>query len=125
MAKDQTKSLSRFQVQKDKDAIAALSVVVGYAPADKKYTLVLGVAAEADMTTKQDTLAKAVAALKNAKDDAKASEWTFHNFMLSVKAQVAAQYGFDSNEYQSLGLKKKSERKSPSSKKAKGAVAKQ
>lgn len=60
-----------------------------------------------------------VTASKNAKDDAKAAEWAFHNFELSVKNQVAAQFGVDSNEYQSLGLKKKSERKAPTSKKAK------
>jgi glutathione peroxidase-family protein len=119
MAKDQTKSLSRNQLQKDKDAVAALANVVDYNPADKKYSLVNAQSAETDMSSKQDAQAKAVAAVKNAKDDAKAAEWNFHNFVLGVKAQIAAQYGFDSNELQSLGLKKKSEKKSPTSKKAK------
>jgi hypothetical protein len=36
--------------------------------------------------------------------------------MLGVKAQVIAQYGHDSDEVQSLGLKKKSEHKRPTRK---------
>jgi chromosomal replication initiation ATPase DnaA len=118
MAKDQTRKLSRSLLQKDKDAMAALTTVTGYTPVDKKFTVTNGLTAENDMATKQDNVAKANAALKNAKDDARASEWTFHNFMLGSKNQVAAQFGDDSNEYQSLGLKKKSEKKAPSSKKA-------
>jgi len=119
MAKDQTKSLSRKQVQKNKDIVAALSTIAGYNPVDKKYSIANALTAETDMATKQDNQAKAIVTLKNAKDDAKASEWFLHNFVLGVKNQVAAQFGEDSNEYQSLGLKKKSERKSPTSKKAK------
>lgn len=44
-------------------------------------------------------------------------EWEFHDFMQNVDAQVGAQYGKDSNEYQSLGLKKKSEYKKRGAKK--------
>ena len=53
------------------------------------------------------------AALDTARDDAAAAEWAFHNAMLGGKDQVKAQFGDDSNELQSLGLKKKSEYKSP------------
>lgn len=118
MAKDQTRKLSRSLLQKDKDALAALGTVTGYAPVDKDATVANGIAAETVMATKQDAVAIATAALKNAKDDAKAAEWAFHNFMLGIKNQVAAQFGNDSNEYQSLGLKKKSEIKKPTAKKA-------
>jgi len=38
--------------------------------------------------------------------------------VLSAKDQVIAQYGRDSNEAQAVGLKKKSERKRPTSKQA-------
>ena len=41
--------------------------------------------------------------------------------MLGVKTQVIAQYGVDSNEAQSLGLVKKSERKPPTRKKTSAA----
>jgi hypothetical protein len=33
--------------------------------------------------------ASSSAAVKNAKDDAKAAEWNFHNFVLGVRAQIA------------------------------------
>ena len=46
-----------------------------------------------------------------ARDAAIAAQWEFHNLMLGVKDQVIAQYGADSDQVASLGLKKKSERK--------------
>jgi hypothetical protein len=60
---------------------------------------------------------QAEAAYKAARDNAVKGEWEFHNLMLGVKDQVASQFGRDSNEYQALGLKKKSERKAPTRKK--------
>jgi hypothetical protein len=51
--------------------------------------------------------------LGTARDAVRAAEWCFHNAMLDAKLQVIAQYGPSSNEVQSLGLKKKSERRRP------------
>ena len=48
-----------------------------------------------------------------ARDAAIASQWEHHNLILGVKAQANAQFGADSDEVASLGLKKKSERKAP------------
>ncbi len=39
-----------------------------------------------------------------------AAEWAFHNAVLGVKDQVKAQYGKDSDELQSVGLTKESEK---------------
>ncbi|MFZ5911720.1 MAG: hypothetical protein ACOYYU_17055 [Chloroflexota bacterium] len=58
---------------------------------------------------------------QNALASARDAEWEFHNMLLGVKTQVAAQYGADSDQVsagstyqvQALGLKKKSERKAP------------
>jgi len=70
------------------------------------------------MNAKQTVAVQKKAESDGASDDAADSERDFHKMILGVKAQVAAQYGDDSNEYQSLGLKKKSEynlgRRSPS-----------
>lgn len=44
------------------------------------------------------------------------AEWEFHNAILVAKEQVIGQYGIDSNEAQAVGIKKKSERKSPGTK---------
>jgi hypothetical protein len=58
-----------------------------------------------------------------ARDDATAAEWDFHNALLGAKDQVKAQFGADSNEWQALGLTKKSEFASPSAKVKPAAVA--
>jgi hypothetical protein len=50
---------------------------------------------------------------KAARDNAVKAEHEFHEAILAAKNQVRAFFGEDSNEYQSIGLKKKSERKSP------------
>jgi len=52
-------------------------------------------------------------ALDAAHDAAIATQWEHHNLILGVKDQLIAQYGADSDEVASLGLKKKSERKTP------------
>jgi hypothetical protein len=64
------------------------------------------------MVAKRDVEAE----LDTARDEATAAEWAFHNAMLGGKDQVKAQFGVDSNELQAVGLKKKSEYKSPKSK---------
>jgi hypothetical protein len=43
--------------------------------------------------------------------------WDFHYAVLEAKSQVKAQFGADSNELQAVGLKKKSEYKSPKARK--------
>ncbi len=48
-----------------------------------------------------------------ARDSAIAAQWEHHNLILGVKDQVIAQFGANSDEVASLGLKKKSERKAP------------
>ena len=70
----------------------------------------------ADLEAAQLAEAQAKAAYDAARDNAVKAEWDFHNLILGVKDQVASQFGRDSNEYQALGLKKKSERKAPARK---------
>jgi hypothetical protein len=55
-------------------------------------------------------------AYETARDNAVAGEWALHNVVLGIKQQVVSQYGDDSNEAQAVGLKKKSERKTPARK---------
>ena len=113
MAKDETKRLAPGLLNEDKDAFAALQKVAGYTPADPQYAVAIGTTREGDMQTAQDDEAQKIADLKTSRDIAAAAEWKFHNFMLGAKKQVAAQFGDNSNELQALGLKKKSEYKSP------------
>jgi DNA-binding GntR family transcriptional regulator len=89
-------------LQADKDAFAAIEA----------------------MDEEQETETQAEAAAKAARDDATAAEWDFHNAILGAKQQVTAQYGADSNEVQSVGLTKKSERAKPKRKSSASGDAK-
>ena len=120
MATDKSRKLSAKVVASDKNTFVNLKAISNYAPANKNFEVATGTAAASEMLTKQDLATQANSAAKTARDNARDSEWNFHEFILGAKSQVAAQFGDDSNEYQSLGLKKKSERKRPAPKKGKG-----
>lgn len=75
------------------------------------------------METKQTDFAQKQAATDAARDDAVAAERDFHDFILGAKDQIKAQYGKDSNEVQSMGLKKKREYLSPRRKPKTGSGA--
>ena len=75
------------------------------------------------LVAKQQAAVQAEAAAAAARDEAVAESWNFHNTILGVKDQVRAQFGPDSAELQSLGLKRKSEYKAPTRKTIKGGNA--
>jgi hypothetical protein len=110
---NQATRLRPAQIQADRDALAALQAVAGYAPANPAYAMAALTAAQASLNAAQQAEAQAVAAAATARDNAVAGEWAFHNLMLGVKDQVIAQFGKDSNEVQAIGLKKKSEYSRP------------
>ena len=95
------------------DAVTALKSLGGYNPANSAYTQAMVEEKLNAVRAAQQAEINAQNALAAARDAATAAEWDFHNALLGVKAQVTAQYGDNSNELQSLGLKKKSERKAP------------
>jgi len=72
----------------------------------------------AQVEAKRAAEVQAQNALDAARDDAAATEQDFYNRSLRVKELVVGQYGSDSNEAATVGLKKKSERKAPSRRKA-------
>ena len=117
MAKNQTRPLSESILSEDKDSFAALKKVQGYAPVNPNCTV-------NKLQTAHDAMAEALEAAAQAKadweateDDSIAAQWGFHNLILDAKDQVKAQFGSDSNEVQAVGLKKKSDYKSPKRKK--------
>jgi hypothetical protein len=113
MAVDQTRRLRPSDLQADKDSFAAIEAMEDYAPSNKNYTVAKIQALSDTMDSEQELETQADAAAKAARDDATAAEWDFHNAILGAKQQVTAQYGADSNEVQSVGLTKKSERAKP------------
>jgi len=113
MAKNQARRIDPTILQADLGVIAAVQALSDYAPANSAYAKAK-VTAQLDATrAAQEAERAAQAALDSARDDANASEWDLHNLALALKEQVIAQYGKDSNQAQSLGLKKKSEYKAP------------
>jgi hypothetical protein len=113
MAADQTRRLRPSDIQADKDSFAAIEAMEDYAPSNKDYTVAKIQALSDAMDSEQAAETQADAAAKAARDNATAAEWDFHNAVLAAKQQVTAQYGADSNEVQSVGLTKKSERAKP------------
>ena len=103
----------------DLKAFNNAQVIAGYAPANPLYTLANGDKVKTALTLEQANEDVAKQAYQAARDNAVAAEWAFHEYMLGVKSQVEAQFGVNSNEYQSLGLKKKSEYKKPTGRKPK------
>ena len=121
---DETRRLRPSDLQADKDAFAALEAMEDYAPSNKDYTVAKIQALSDTMDEEQEDEAQAEAAAKAARDDATAAEWDYHNAILGAKDQVKAQYGADSNEVQSVGLTKKSERAKPKRKSSPSGDAK-
>jgi hypothetical protein len=117
MARNETVRLKPRLMTDDAAAFAALQEISDYVPANGDYTVVNGTALQEAAQQAFNEEAQEEAAYKAARDNTVQAEWAFHNYMLGVKDQVAAQYGKSSNELQSLGLKKKTEYKTPKPKK--------
>lgn len=118
MAKDQTRRLRREILVEDEEILIALKNLPNYNPSNPAYSVANLSALQAHMHAQRETEIVRENALKASRDDATAAEWAYHNAILGGKAQVVAQYGDDSNEVQSIGLKKKSERRRGGSHKA-------
>ena len=122
MAKNRNNRIRPVKLQADLDACTALQSFSNYNPANTACAQTVVTSKLSAMKAAQEAEVNAQNALASARDNATAAEWDFHNIMLDVKDQVVAQYGKDSNELQSMGLKKVSERKAPKPKAKKAAA---
>jgi len=113
MANIQTRRLTLTEITADRMINVAVQELGDYTPSDKTYTSTLLVTLERAMQQSQQAEIRAQNTLAASRDAAFAAEWALHNAVLRTKAQVIAQYGPDSDAIQSLGLKKKSDRKRP------------
>ncbi len=113
MAQNETKHMKPEKLAEDVKTYEAWSGIANYRPNNDDYAAALITASRSALLAAQTAETQAEAAFKTARDNAVKAEWVFHNLLLGVKDQVASQFGRDSNEYQALGLKKKSERKPP------------
>jgi hypothetical protein len=119
MAKDETKRNSPAILKADKNGFTNLEGMIDYKPANEAYTYEKVKAAYDLILSKQALEVKATEAMNVARDIANSAEWAFHYMMLGIKKQVAAKYGENSSQLESLGLKKKTYYKKPSGRKPK------
>jgi hypothetical protein len=122
MAKNETVRIRPSVLQQDRDAFSALKGITGYTPANANFSVASITTVQGTLVAKREIEAQKEGEFDAARDVAVAAEWAFHNAILGAKDQVIAQFGDDSNELQALGLKKKSEFKSPSPKAKKPAT---
>lgn len=113
MAKNQSRRIAPSLLKSDREAHDALQAMTDYAPANPSYKLTELAARRQNMEEKSRVEAQAEAVAKAARDEAATAEWEFHNAMLGAKQQAIAQWGKDSTNVQSLGLKRESEYKTP------------
>lgn len=123
MAKNQTRRVASAVLSADRRAFDALQGITNYAPANADFKTETIKAVRDRMDDAQRAATQAEAAADAARDAATAAEWEFHNVMLGADVQVNAQFGPNSDEYASLGNKKKSEYKSPSRRSGGGGAA--
>ncbi|MBM4179394.1 MAG: hypothetical protein FJ211_08695 [Ignavibacteria bacterium] len=111
MAKRTTTRVTQRLLQLDQQIAKAVLGLKDYNPANKEFTSQK--LQEALKQVEEATAAehKAAEVLAKAKERSAKLENAFHELVLGVKRQVLAQYGDDSDEITSLGMKKKSERK--------------
>jgi len=105
------KRIRPVALQADLDTLAAVQALESYAPANATYNQENVAGQLSALQGAQEAERAAQAAFDAARDNANDAEWNLHDFVLGLKEQVIAQFGKDSNEVQSLGLKKKSEYK--------------
>jgi cell division septation protein DedD len=113
MAKNQNRRLDAPVRKADEDALRALRAIGDYQPLNPAYNLEALTAKHESVRRALETELDAQDALAAARDAAVAALWDYHNAILGAKEQAIAQYGSSSDQVASLGLKKKSERKTP------------
>lgn len=111
MSKRKTTRVTQRILKKDKQIASAVLVFKDYAPSNPDFTPTSLREALEKMEKALSAEAKAVEALARAREEALELEWRFHELVLGAKRQVIAQYGDDSDEITTLGMKKKSERR--------------
>ncbi len=117
----QTKGLNTAKLAQTKAGLSALANLKDYNPQRKDYS-------PEKLTTVNKTLTDAEAAeisarnaYEKARDAHVAAQWSAWNFYQGAAESVVGQYGSSSDEYASLGYKKKSEykKKTPGTKRTK------
>ena len=108
-----SRRLAAQSLSQDVDSLNGFNTIQSYSTQRQEATpLALQQTYQAMLASQQAETEK-LALYRAAADAARLAEWEFHNAVLAMKEVVRGQFGADSNEAQSVGLKKKSDRKRP------------
>ncbi len=101
------KKMNPKLLAKDKEAYVSLKTISNYAPSNKAVEMSKVDALNTDLLTAQDQVTVQENVLRALNDKCAIAEHAFHDAILEVKTQVKAQFGSNSDELNSLGIKKK------------------
>lgn len=110
MAKRKMARVTQNILQKDRKIVKAVLALKDYSPANPEFTVVRLREALKKIEEVTANEKKALDAAAKAREEAIQFELQFHELAIGAKRQVIAQYGDESEEITSLGMKKKSER---------------
>jgi hypothetical protein len=110
------KRLRTSVLEKDIYTLDAIQGIGGYTSAKQEFTVSGLLAKQQKMQDTRRIETQKKGELQSARDNAVKEEYAFHEAILTARDQIRAQFGADSDEYQSIGMKKKSERKRPTKK---------
>ena len=96
-------------LKKDVYALDAIQGIPNYNPVNQDVDTQTLLSLKQAMENLQRDEVQKEGDLKEARDKAAKAERAFHEAMLTAKDQVRGQFGISSDQYQRLGLKKKSE----------------
>ncbi|WP_309696724.1 hypothetical protein [Armatimonas sp.] len=101
------------RIAADKKALDALAKIAGYAPRKPEAAVAALKTLEGEMDAKATRINEVRAELAGLVDDYHTIATTFSTHMTDARDEVMVQFGRNSNEVQSVGRTKTSERKPP------------
>ena len=110
-------SLKPKEIDADEKKMTALLQIKGYKPQRAEYDAAIGQEIQENLLKMNANLIAAENALKAAGDALKAEQWRAHHYLQGAAGQISSQFTENSDEYASLGYKKKMEYKRPARKK--------
>lgn len=122
-ATDMNRRLRPQSLTDDTDALNGARTLPDYNPPRAEASLNALQTAYQAMQQRQQEESELRARYQSASASARQAEWEFHNGVLAMRQAVLSQYGDDSNEVQTVGLKKKSARKRPTRRSAVSTTA--
>lgn len=115
---DRTRRLPSQSISQDITSLHGLQTITTYNTSRADASVANLQQAYQTMLAQKQAETEKLTLYRAATDAARLAEWEFHNAVLAMKEVVRGQYGSDSDQAQAVGLKKKSDRKRPSRKKA-------